>query len=510
VAFAGMGAGGTGVCVVRRCLVELAVLAASVRRVWGRAALAFVVVLAAACLSVPGAQAWSTNMEIAFQANTGDLWTWTIDNPGSNTGMGMMAGTNPSVAPLSGFGSDHEIAFQANTGYLWTTGAFGQGRTIYGVAPGTSPSIAGSEIAFQAQGGDLWTVGLGGQGDTGLGMMAGTSPSIAGSEIAFVANTGDLWADQGIGSGLSGTDTTTYAGTSPSVNANNTVAYEDSFTQDLWAGNPAGNENANNVISDSGVAMSSSSHTEGSSPSINDNDDIAFQASNGDLYVLYKFHGTGFGGGGAAGGGDTGAKMMPGTSPSIDDNDDVAFQGSNGNLWIWIAPASGVASGAHDLGMGMKGGTSPAIGRDPGGLGGARPQTSKIGGPGNDRLNGRSQNDLIYGGRGNDLIRGARGEDQLYGGPGSDRIYGGPENDRIYGGPGNDRIVDHRGATTVFPGSGTNRVDVADRRSDDRVVCAPGSTNHIVADQRDRIARSCRGKRSTIRYVRSRQLRSTH
>ena len=36
---------------------------------------------------------------------------------------------------------------------------------------------------------------------------------------------------------------------------------------------------------------------------------------------------------------DTGVTMVPGTSPSIDDNDDVAFQGSNGDLWIWIQPA---------------------------------------------------------------------------------------------------------------------------------------------------------------------------
>jgi hypothetical protein len=187
------------------------------------------------------------------------------------------------------------------------------------------------------------------------------------------------------------------------------------------------------------------------------------------------------------------------------------------------------------------GSTSPGIGLHPGGLGAARPQTSQIGGSGDDRLIGRSRNDLIYGGRGNDLIRGARGNDQLYGGPGNDRIYGGPGddriyggpgndrisggpgndriyggpgndriyggpgndriyggpgNDRIYGGPGNDRIVDHRGATTVFPGPGTNRVDVADRHGGDRVVCAPRSTNHIVANRSDRISRRCRGKGS--------------
>jgi DNA-binding beta-propeller fold protein YncE len=114
------------------------------------------------------------------------------------------------------------------------------------------------------------------------------------------------------------------------------------------------------------------------------------------------------------------------------------------------------------------------------------------GGPGNDRIDGGPGNDVLYGGPGNDV---------LYGGPGNDVLYGGPGNDVLYGGPGNDQIVDHQGATTVFPGSGDNRVDVADGRGDDRVVCAPGSINHIVADPGDRIARSCRGRHSTIRYI---------
>ena len=100
---------------------------------------------------------------------------------------------------------------------------------------------------------------------------------------------------------------------------------------------------------------------------------------------------------------------------------------------------------------------------------------------------------------------GGPGNDVIYGNRGNDVIYGGSGNDRIDGGPGNDRIVDHRGATTAFPGSGTNRVDIGDGRGDDRVMCAPGSTNHIVADRGDRIARSCQSPRSTIRYVRVRQ-----
>jgi Ca2+-binding RTX toxin-like protein len=154
----------------------------------------------------------------------------------------------------------------------------------------------------------------------------------------------------------------------------------------------------------------------------------------------------------------------------------------------------------------MMAGTSPSISLDPGVI----PVNAIGGAPGNDRLNGSSRNDIIFGGRGNDRISGARGNDVLYGGLGNDRIFGGRGNDRIFGETGNDRIVDHRGATTVSPGSGTNRVDVADGRGGDRVVCAPGSTNHIVADRGDRIARTCRGKRSTIRYVRVRQPRSAH
>ena len=499
---AGMGAGVLSGCVLfRRLGVELAVVTVSVRRVWGRAAVAFVAALAAACVCVPAAQAWSKTMQIAFQANTGNLWNWTINDPGSGTPYGMAAGTSPSEAP-SGFGWDHEIAFQANTGALWTTGSGGQGATPYGMAAGTSPSIGGSEIAFQANGGDLWTTGTngtGGDGDTGLGMMAGTSPSMAGSHIAFQSNTGELWGDLGLSNvGPVTPDDWMAPGTSPSVNEKDVAAFQEAANvgSNLWTGPMNVLFNAN----DTGLGM-----MPGTSPSINDNNDVAYQGSNGDLWVIC-----------CGGGGDTGAKMLPGTSPSIDDQDDIAFQGSNGDLWIWIAPASGVADGAHDLQLGMNAGTSPSISRDPGLVGGARPQTSQIGGPGSNRLNGGRGNDLIAGGRGNDRISGGRGNDQLYGGPGSDRIFGGPGNDQVFGGPGNDRIygeagndriVDHGGATTVFPGSGTNRVDVADRHGDDRVECAPGSTNHIVADRGDRIARSCRGKRSTIRVQ---QPRSAH
>ena len=135
------------------------------------------------------------------------------------------------------------------------------------------------------------------------------------------------------------------------------------------------------------------------------------------------------------------------------------------------------------------------------------------GGPGGDILDGGPGNDLIYGGAGNDVIKGGPGNDRIYGGPGNDVINGGPGNDVIYGGagndvinggPGNDVIYGNKRAhTTVFPGSGTNQVNVANGHGGDRVMCAPGSINHITADRGDRVAPSCRGKRSsTVRYVR--------
>jgi hypothetical protein len=66
--------------------------------------------------------------------------------------------------------------------------------------------------------------------------------------------------------------------------------------------------------------------------------------------------------------------MMPGSSPSIDDDDDIVFQGANGDLWDWLP---GFPAGAgHDLHLGMMAGTSPSISRDPG-VGGPPAPTSK-------------------------------------------------------------------------------------------------------------------------------------
>jgi Ca2+-binding RTX toxin-like protein len=233
----------------------------------------------------------------------------------------------------------------------------------------------------------------------------------------------------------------------------------------------------------------------GTSPSINNGivPQIAFQANTGNLDIT--------------GTGDTGLAMAAGTSPSIDAAGNVAFQGSNGNLWTY----AGNGNGTTDTGAAMMAGTSPSI--QPGlGFTAPPPPTSVIrGGPDDDRLDSGAGSDLIRGGAGNDVAHGGPGRDVTQGGPGKDRIYGGRGSDLLhgnrgddvlYGGLGKDRIVDHRGATTAYAGSGNNLVDVADGRGDDLVVCTPGTITDLLADRRDRLARSCHERVPQPRSVR--------
>jgi hypothetical protein len=123
----------------------------------------------------------SNGFEGAFQANTGNLYTYSSASGPANTQQGMMAGTSPSITAVSG---GYEEAFQANTGNLILFGAAGDINTGQGMMKGTSPSIAatsnGFEVAFQANTGNLYTYSsASGPANTQQGMMAGTSPSIA-------------------------------------------------------------------------------------------------------------------------------------------------------------------------------------------------------------------------------------------------------------------------------------------------------------------------------------------
>jgi hypothetical protein len=122
----------------------------------------------------------SSQNEVAFQENTGSLWSVGSDVHG-DWRQGMMAGSSPSITALSGGG--YEMAFQANTGSLITIGSAGNRNWQLGMKAGSSPSITGlsngsSEVAFQANTGGLWSVGSDNKGAWKLGMMGMTSPSI--------------------------------------------------------------------------------------------------------------------------------------------------------------------------------------------------------------------------------------------------------------------------------------------------------------------------------------------
>jgi hypothetical protein len=243
---------------------------------------------------------------VAFQASTNALW---IDQngAGTNTSLGMKAGTVPSLAMLQSGGL--EVAFQANTGDLWIEQNGAGHDQKLGMAPGTSPSMTILQdgtiaVAFQANTGDLWIDQNGKGSDQKLAMAPGTSPSIAllqnGSiAVAFQATSGDLWIEQN----GKGTDQKLgmAPGTSPSIA----------------------------VLPDGTIA-------------------VAFQANSGNLWVEQNGKGT-----------DQKLGMAPGTSPSIavllSGSTAVAFQANTGDLWV---DEDGVG---HDQKLGMAAAASPVI-----------------------------------------------------------------------------------------------------------------------------------------------------
>jgi subtilisin family serine protease len=286
--------------------------------------------------------------QVAFQANTSNLWTVGTGGTG-DLQLGMMAGTSPSISRLTGGG--YEIAFQANTGNLWVTGTAGTADLHLGMMAGTSPSITalsggGYEVAFQANTGNLWVTGTAGTADLHLGMRAGTSPGITGLpgggyQVAFQANTGNLWVTGS--AGTADLHLGMMAATSPGIAALATGGYEVAFqanTGNLWVTGTAG-------TADLGLGMRT-----GTSPSITGltggGYEVAFQANTGNLWVT-----------GTAGTADLQLGMANGTSPSIaalaTGGYEVAFQANSTSLWV-----TGTA-GTADLGLGMRAGTSPSI-----------------------------------------------------------------------------------------------------------------------------------------------------
>lgn len=111
-----------------------------------------------------------------------------------------------------------------------------------------------------------------------------------------------------------------------------------------------------------------------------------------------------------------------------------------------------------------------------------------------DLMRGGPESNTMRGLAGHDLIRGGGGHDTLLGGAGRDLIKGGPGEDRINGGPGSDRIDDTSGPTEIRTGANrgprADRVDVADGRGDDVVICDTPRTV-VIVDPGDEVNGPC-------------------
>jgi hypothetical protein len=171
----------------------------------------------------------------AFQDNDNYLYITTSAGLKYQTTLGMAAGTSPAITA----GNDWEVAFQANTGKLYTLSVSGtsstdvadgtKNPTPYGMEAGTSPSIASFtdnswRVAFQTNDQDLYTYSSAGSDDTSsMQMDPGSSPAITclpdGSyEVAFEANNDGLDIFH-IGSGNDATGLGMLAGTSPTISS---------------------------------------------------------------------------------------------------------------------------------------------------------------------------------------------------------------------------------------------------------------------------------------------------
>jgi hypothetical protein len=269
----------------------------------------------------------SSNYEVAFQANTGSLWTVGSDNHGS-WNLPIYPGSSPSIARLTN--GSYEVAFESYNEQLWVAGPGGIVNTGYGMYPGSSPSITGLtnggyEVAFDANTSSLWTVGSDNHGAWNLGMDPGSAPSITGLtngsyEVAFQANTGSLWT---VGSDNHGSwNLGMFPQTSPSITGLMNGSYEVAFqanTESLWT---VGSDNHGSW--NLGMALDTSPSITGLT---NGSYEVAFQANTGFLWTV-----------GSDNHGDWGLGMYVGTSPSIagltNGSYDVAFASNNRQLWV--------------------------------------------------------------------------------------------------------------------------------------------------------------------------------
>lgn len=222
-----------------------------------------------------GVAAWPPRPRIAYQANTGDLYTFTppnvLNKPGieslapntspsvsgssgskviayqgkdhdlriysdlsgfTHLGLGMAAGTSPNVAQKGG---SYVVAYHASDGELWTYSPSTPFQTLGKMASNTDPSIVSLlngeyAIAWQAPNHNLWTyTPKQGAKEFGLGLSTNTSPAIApsgsgGYVVAWRANTGSLWRYSSPLNQAVDLKTQVAVNTSPSITSVDTLA----------------------------------------------------------------------------------------------------------------------------------------------------------------------------------------------------------------------------------------------------------------------------------------------
>ena len=232
--------------------------------------------------------------------------------------------------------------------------------TVVVAGPAKADPAGYSVIAYQGSDENLWYYDSSGATSTGLGMAAYTSPAIVFAndtlEMVFQSNANVLWG-YWLGGYTYNSGLYMDTGTSPSIAQNFQIAFQGANDTLMLA-----------KLGVSSLDIDNLYMAPGTSPSISaDGDEVAYQGSNGDLF-LYSVSFNSYV--------DTGLKMASETSPAIGTNDGypngsgsqyvVAFQANTGFLWYYDSGyiAGGTGASAHNTGLRMYSETSPTVDPD--------------------------------------------------------------------------------------------------------------------------------------------------
>jgi CHAP domain len=307
-------------------------------------------------LGTQAAFAGTEDFRVVFEANNQMLAGYSSSGSNFVSGLGMLAGTSPSVAQLAD--GTYEAAFEDNDDFL-AFSHLGGGTlvTTLGMEAGTSPSIAslpggGFIAAFEDNDDQLYLYDSNGDKiNTGMGMAPETDPAIAvqsnGSyRVVIQDNDYEL-----AGYSSSGSNYTTTLGmdklSSPSLAALSDGTYEAAF------------EANNNNLTLSRVGGATTNTSLGMLASTNPS--IAAGSSDDDFRVVFQDNDQDLAGYSSSGASYTTTQgMMLDSSPSItpltDGTYEAAFETNDAELAV-----SHVGGGWASTDLGMYQGTSPAI-----------------------------------------------------------------------------------------------------------------------------------------------------